>query len=135
VTESPTTEAAERYAETLAEMADLVGEEGHTEASRRWDRLVEHLADQRRVLQESPEGREAIAGHLNDPQPTARLWSAAAVLFWDEDAARPVLGEIREEPLRYGLHSIMAKHTLLEYDAGRLTPDAVLPGSPGSPVT
>jgi hypothetical protein len=135
VTESPTTEAAERYAETLAEMADLVGEEGHTDASRRWDRLVEQLADQRRVLQESPEGRETIAGHLNDPQPTARLWSAAAVLFWDEDAARPVLGEIREEPLRYGLHSIMAKHTLLEYDAGRLTPDAVLPGSPGSPVT
>lgn len=135
MTESPTTEAAERYGETLREMADLVGEEGHTEASRRWDRLVEQLADQRRVLQESPEGRAAIAAHLTNPQPTARLWSAAAVLFWDEDAARPVLVEIREEPLRYGLHSIMAKHTLLEYDAGRLEPDAVLPGSPGSPIT
>jgi hypothetical protein len=135
VTDSPTTEAAERYGETLAQMADLVGEEGHTEASRRWDRLVEQLADQRRVLQESPEGRDAIAAHLTDARPTVRLWSAAAVLFWDEDTARPVLVEIREEPVRYGLHSIMAKHTLLEYDAGRLTPDTILPGSPGSPVT
>ncbi|HET9842692.1 MAG TPA: hypothetical protein VFQ01_11865 [Nocardioides sp.] len=135
MTDNPTSDAAERYGQTLTQMADLVGEEGHTDAGRRWDRLVEQLAEHRRVLQESPEGREAIAGHLHDARPTARLWSAAAVLFWDDAAARSVLVEIREEPLRYGLHSIMAKHTLLDYDAGRLTPDATLPGSPGSPAT
>ena len=126
------TGAADRYRQTLEAMADLVGEQGHTDATRRWDRLVEQLDDERRVLEESEEGRSAIGALMSHPRPTVRLWSAAAALFWDEGQARPALEEIREEPLRYGLHSITAKHTLLEYDAGRLTPGAALPGSPGT---
>jgi hypothetical protein len=122
----------ERSRRTLDEMSDLVGESGHTSNTRRWGRLVgEWLAD-RRVLEQSEEGRTAIAALMGDPRPTVRLWSAAAVLFWDPDAARPVLTEIRDSPIRYDLHSITAKHTLLEFDAGRLARDAALPGTPGS---
>ena len=129
MTESPTTGAAERYRQTLDEMADLSGEQGHSGNERRWTRLVDELGDARAELDSSAEGRAAIAELMSDPRPTVRLWSAAAVLFWDEGEARPTLEAIREEPIRYGLHSITAKHTLLEYDAGRLSPGDVLPGS------
>jgi hypothetical protein len=132
VTQSPTSGAAERYRQTLAEMADLVGDQGHTDSTRRWRRLVEQLGEDQRVLEESDEGRAAITELVDDPRPTVRLWSAAAVLFWDEGRARPALEQIREEPIGYGLHSIVAKHTLLEFDAGRLSRGAVLPGSPGA---
>jgi hypothetical protein len=132
VTESPTTGAAERYRQTLEEMADLVGDQGPTEATRRWTRLVQQLDEDRRQLESSQEGRAAIAELLADPRPTVRLWSAAAMLFWDDRQARPALVEIREEPVRYGLHSIIAKHTLRDFDDGRLTPGADLPGSPRS---
>jgi hypothetical protein len=135
VTETAPTGAAERYRQTLEEMADLVGEQGHTDSTRRWGRLVERLDGERRVLDKSDEGRASITALVGDPRPTVRLWSAAATLFWDEPRARPALEEIREEPIRYGLHSIIAKHTLLEFDAGRLTPGAELPGSPGSTTT
>jgi hypothetical protein len=129
VTESPTTGAAERFRQTLDQMADLVGEQGHTDNERRWQRLVGELNDARSVLETSADGRSAIAELMSDARPTVRLWSAAAVLFWDADAARPTLVEIREAPVRYGLHSITAKHTLIEYDAGRLSPGDPLPGS------
>jgi hypothetical protein len=132
VTESPTTGAAERYRQTLGEMADLVGEQGHVDATRRWGRLVHELDDDRRVLESSAEGRAAITALMDDPRPTVRLWSAAAALFWDDQRARPALEEIREEPMRYGLHSIIAKHTLRDFDEGRLAPGGDLPGSPGS---
>jgi hypothetical protein len=132
VTESPTTGAAERYHQTLDQMADLVGEQGHVDATRRWSRLVQELDDERQVLESSDEGRAAIAALMDDPRPTVRLWSAAAALFWDDERARPALEQIREEPMRYGLHSIIAKHTLRDFDEGRLTPGADLPGSPGS---
>jgi len=127
-----TADAIERYRQTLGEMADLVGDQGHTDSTRRWGRLVEQLDDERRVLEDSDEGRAAITELMEDPRPTVRLWSAAAALFWDEPQARPALEKIRESPTRFGLHSITAKHTLLEFDAGRLTPGAALPGSPGS---
>lgn len=130
MTESSTTSAAERYRRTLEEMAELSGEQGHhPENARRWKRLVDALGGARSELETSPDGRSTIEGLMTDPKPTVRLWSAAAVLFWDEAAARPTLEEIREEPIRYGLHSITAKHTLLAYDAGRLSPGEDLPGS------
>jgi hypothetical protein len=129
VTESPTTGAAERYRQILGEMADLAGERGHRSNERRWKRLVDELATARAELATSAEGRAAIEALMGDPRPTVRLWSAAAVLFWDEAQARPTLAAIREEPIRYDLLSITAKHTLLEYDAGRLSPSDALPGN------
>lgn len=128
MTESPTT-AAERYHQTLGQMADLVGERGHHDNPRRWGRLTDEWRDERRELAATEEGRSAIAGFLTDPRPAGRLWSAAAVLFWDPEAARPVLAEIRDSPMTYDLHSITAKHTLLDFDAGTLGDDDLLPGT------
>jgi hypothetical protein len=54
------------------------------------------------------------------------------VLFWDAQAARPTLTEIRDSPMRYDLHSITAKHTLVAFDAGRLERGTALPASPGA---
>jgi hypothetical protein len=105
-----TAEAPERGPRTLTEMAELVGERGHTTNQRRWDRLVEQwLADQ--------------------PRPAVRLWSAGAVLFWDPEAARATLTAIRDFPAQFDLHSITAKHTLLEFDAGTLERGGRLPGT------
>jgi hypothetical protein len=122
-------DALERGPRTLGEMSDLLGDAGHQDNPRRWDRLVEQWLADRAVLEESPEGRTVVAALMADPRPTVRLWAAAAVLFWDPDAARPTLTEIRDSPVRYDLHSITAKHTLLEFDAGRLARDARLPGT------
>ncbi|WP_151084356.1 hypothetical protein [Nocardioides cynanchi] len=121
--------ASDSYRQTLSELADLVGDEGHTANARRRDRLVEQLQQQRLALQHSPEGLAAIAALLDDPRPAVRLWSAGHSLFSDEARARSTLVELRDSPGRYGLHSIIAKHTLLEYDAGRLAEDARLPGT------
>ena len=129
VTESPTTGAAERYRQILGEMADLAGDQGNPTNERRWQRLVDQLGAARAELDTSAGGRAAIEELMADPRPTVRLWSAAAVLFWDDDSARPTLEAIREEPIRYGLHSISAKQTLLAYDAGRLAPGDALPGT------
>jgi hypothetical protein len=118
-----------RGPETLSDMAVLVGDQGHTPNQRRWDRLVNQWLADRRVLAESDEGRSLVAGLMDDPRPAVRLWAAAAVLSWDAQAARPVLTAIRDFPLEYDLHSITAKHTLLEFDAGTLDPDARLPGT------
>ena len=115
-----------RGPETLGEMAELVGDRGHTSNQRRWDRLVDQWLADRRVLAESAEGRATVAELLDDPRVTVRLWAAGAVLFWDPDAARPVLAAIR---LEHDLHSITAKHTLLEFEAGTLSPDDRLPGT------
>jgi hypothetical protein len=120
--------AVDDYRQTLSELAALVGDEGHTANARRRDRLAEQLQAQRLVLQESAEGRAAIAGLLDDPRPAVRLWAAGHSLFSDEPRARSTLVELRDTPGRYGLHSIIAKHTLLEYDAGRLEADTRLPG-------
>jgi hypothetical protein len=129
VTESPTTGAAERYRQTLDEMADLVGDGGHHDNPRRWGRLVDQLRVEQRVLTESDDGRATIASLMDDPRPAVRLWSAAAVLLWDPERARPVLEEIREAPATYDLHAITAKQTLLAFDDGALDPDGPLPGS------
>lgn len=119
----------ERGPRTLAEMSDLVGDQGHTTNARRWNRLVGEWLTDKQALGRSEEGRAAVEALMGDPRPTVRLWSAAAVLFWDADAARPTLVEIRDSPMVYDLHSITAKHTLLEFDAGRLAPHAALPGT------
>lgn len=129
MSESATTNAAERYRENLEEMADLVGDRGHHDNPRRWNRLVEQWRADRRLLARTDDGRAAVAFLMDDPRPAVRLWSAAAVLFWDHDSARPVLTEIRDSPMTYDLHSITAKHTLLEFDAGTLDDDARLPGT------
>jgi hypothetical protein len=110
-------------------MAELVGENGHQDNPRRWNRLVDQWLADREELEQSADGRAAIAALMDDPRPAVRLWSAAAVLFWDPESARPTLTEIRDAPMRYDLHSITAKHTLLEFDAGRLARDARLPGT------
>jgi hypothetical protein len=128
VTEAPTAGAIERYRQTLFEMAALAGDQGHTSSVRRWNRLVDRQQAERQVLQASPEGRSAIAALMDDPRPTVRLWSASAALFWDEAQARSSLEELREAPARYGLHSITAKHTLIEFDAGRLDETGEPPG-------
>jgi hypothetical protein len=125
-------DALERGRQTLSEMAELAGDSGHPSNRRRWDRLVTQWLADRKVLAGSEAGRAAVAAMMDDPRPTVRLWTAAATLFWDPEAARPVLVEIREFPLSYDLHAITAKHTLLEFEAGRLDDDAPLPGSPGS---
>jgi hypothetical protein len=118
-----------RGPQTLTEMAELVGDQGHTSNQRRWDRLVDQWLADRRELAASDDGRAAIAALMDDSRPAVRLWSAGAVLFWDPDAARSTLSEIRDQPMRYDLHSITAKHTLLEFDAGTLDQDARLPGT------
>jgi hypothetical protein len=123
------TEAFERGRQTLDEMAHLVGDRGHHDNARRWDQLVDQWLADRRVLSESEEGRAALSALMADPRPAVRLWSAAAVLFWDDDAARPTLIEIRDSPTTYDLHSITAKHTLLGFDAGTLEEGARLPGT------
>ena len=122
-------ETAQRARQTLGQMAELVGESGHTSHRRRWDRLVEAWLAEAGELTKSDEGRAVVAELMADPRPAVRLWSAAAVLQWDPDAARPVLVAIRDFPLDFDLHSITAKHTLLDYDAGTLAPGTRLPGS------
>jgi hypothetical protein len=122
-------DALERGRQTLGEMADLVGDGGHHDNTRRWDRLVQQWLADRSVLAESEEGRAAVCSLMDDPRPAVRLWSAAAVLFWDADAARPTLIEIRDAPMTYDLHAITAKHTLLEFDAGTLKEGDRLPGT------
>jgi hypothetical protein len=119
----------EHARQTLGEMADLLGDQGRHDNQRRWDRLVTAWQADRRTLAASAEGRAGVEELMADPRPAVRLWSAAAVLFWDPDAARPVLAAIRDFPLEYDLHSITAKHTLLEFDAGTLGPDDRLPGT------
>lgn len=119
--------ATERYRQTLSELADLVGNDGHTSLVRRWNRLVDQLQVDRRELEQSAEGRAAITGLLSDARPTVRLCAAAAALSWDEPAARPTMVELRDNPATYGLHSITAKHILLDLDAGRLDPDSAPP--------
>jgi hypothetical protein len=123
------TDPIERSRRTLGEMSDLVGDQGHTTNTRRWDRLVGEWLSDAQVLEQSEEGRVTIAALMADERPVVRLWSAAAVLFWDADAARPVLAEIRDQPIRYDLHSITAKHTLLDFDAGTLDENGRLPGT------
>lgn len=110
-------------------MADLVGDRGHRDNPRRWNRLVDEWLADLVVLEQSDEGQATVAALTDDPRPAVRLWSAGAVLFWDEDAARPTLTEIRDSPARYDLHAITAKHTLLDFDAGRLVRGERLPGT------
>ena len=116
--------AIERYRQTLAEMADLRGDQGFVSSSRRWDRLVDRLREDETEVCSSAEGREAVLALLSDPRPTVRVWAATAALPWDEEQARPVLVAVREDPTRYGLNSINAKHTLVAFDAGRPGPSA-----------
>lgn len=118
-----------RARQTLEELSDLVGDQGHTENVRRRDRLVEQWLNCRQELVSSPEGRSGVAALMTDPSPVVRLWSAAAVLSWDPEAARPVLVAIREFPRVYDLLSITAKQTLLAFDAGELDPGGRLPGT------
>jgi hypothetical protein len=127
VSETSTHRTIESYRQAADEMAVLVGDQGHTLSTRRRERLADRLHHDRLELQRTPEGRAAITGLLGDPRPPVRLAAAGAVMSWDAAAARPVLEELRESPARYGLHSISAKHILIEYDAQRLEPDSRLP--------
>jgi hypothetical protein len=117
MTDARTLGAIERYTELLGEMARLSGDQGYASSSRRWEQLVDQVREEEATLRESTEGRTAVSGLLDDPRPAVRLWAAGAALDWDEERARAVLSEIRESPTRYGLHSINAKHRMLEFDA------------------
>jgi hypothetical protein len=122
VTGDPVELAIGKYREILFQMADLDGDKGHTSHTRQWNRLVDRLQAQRLLVQSSPHGQSAITALLDDPRPTVRAWAAGAALFWDEPRARPVLEELRDSPANYGLHSVSARYTLIEFDAGHLNP-------------
>ncbi len=130
VTESPTTDAAERFRQTLEEMADLVGDRGHHDNPRRWNRLVDAVAGR-----PTPAGRDR-RGASDHRRPHGRPEAGGPPVVrpprrcsGTPTAARPVLTEIRDSPMTYDLHSITAKHTLLDFDAGSLDDDDRLPGT------
>ena len=102
-------------------MADLEGEAEISNRVRRQNRLVNDLQRHRLKVQATPEGRQAISTLLTDDRALVRLWAASHALFWDESAARFVLEELRDGS--YGLSSVSARYTLLEFDAGRLDPN------------
>ena len=67
MTESSTTGAAERFRQTLEEMADLVGDRGHHDNPRRWNRLLDEWRADRHVLAETDEGRATMTALMADP--------------------------------------------------------------------
>ena len=73
-----------------------------------------------KTLRESEEGREALVGLMEDPEPSVRCWAAAQCLQWKPDVARRVLQALRD---LQGPFSFDAEMTIEEYDKGRLTFD------------
>ncbi len=70
-----------------------------------------------KILRESEEGREALIGLMDDPEPSIRCWASAHSLQWKPDSARRSLEALRDSK---GHYSITAEMTLKEYDNGRL---------------
>ena len=73
-----------------------------------------------KILRESDEGRVALIGLMDDPEPSVRCWAAAECLQWKPDVARRVLESLRDSR---GAFSFDAEMTLDEHDKGRLTFD------------
>ena len=70
-----------------------------------------------KILRGSEEGRQALIGLMEDPEPSVRCWAAAECLQWNPDAARRVLVALRDSQ---GPFSFDAEMTLKEFDNGRL---------------
>ena len=70
-----------------------------------------------KALRESEEGRKALIGLMEDPEPSVRCWAAAECLQWKPDVARRVLEALRDSR---GPFSFDAEITLTEFDNGRL---------------
>ena len=70
-----------------------------------------------KILRESEEGRDALLGLMEDPEPSVRCWAAAHSLQWRPDSARRALEALRDSN---GCYSATAQITLVEYDSGRL---------------
>ena len=65
-------------------------------------------------------GRSRIEALLHDADPGVRLMAASEALLWAPKPAREVLRRLDENQDTPWQHSISAKTTLKEFDAGRL---------------
>jgi Domain of unknown function (DUF2019) len=73
-----------------------------------------------RRLRDTPAGRRAITGLLDDPVTPVRLLAATHSLQWEPDRAQLVLQEIEQEGNPY---AVDAKWTLRSYHNGKLNLD------------
>jgi hypothetical protein len=73
-------------------------------------------------LRDSPSGREAITGLLDDPATAVRLLAATHCLAWEPARAQKVLEDIEQDPAA-GLYAVDAKWTLRSYRQGKLDLD------------
>jgi hypothetical protein len=83
----------------------------------RWQRKM-HGAY--KMLRETPEGRAAIIGLMDDPNPHVKCWASAHSLQWEPVAAKRSLEELR---VAKGPCSFTAEITLEEFGKGRLSFD------------
>jgi hypothetical protein len=88
------------------------------QANRAFDAL--HACYKR--LRDSPAGRQAIIGLLDDPAIAVRLLAATHCLAWESSRAQSVLEAIEHEPTA-GLYAVDAKWTLRSYRQGKLNLD------------
>jgi hypothetical protein len=84
------------------------------------NRLFDDLHRLYKDMRASEEGREAIAGLLDDPITAVRLAAATHSLGWEPERAVDVLEEIQKEG---GLHAVTAKWTLRSYRNAKLDLD------------
>ncbi len=84
-----------------------------------------HMFDQvhatAKTLSATEDGQAAISSLLTDDDVAVRLCAATYSLRWNEGPARTVLEDIRDND--QSLHSMTARYTLKEWDAGRLSLD------------
>jgi hypothetical protein len=109
-------ELVEQYREAAAESSSSMRTIDPQKANRAHDRLHQIY----KILRQSPEGRQAIAALLDDPNPEVRCWAAAHSLEWSPLRARRVLEELSKRDDLLGFEALM---TLQEFDAGRLSFD------------
>ena len=107
--------AWEHYRSALEQLASLDNGAGEVASPAEHNQLVNELRSHRSALGSSAVGRAAVEGLLTNPRAVVRLWAASDALAWNEQAARPVLEELRDSP-DVGLHATSAKYTLREFD-------------------
>jgi hypothetical protein len=73
-------------------------------------------------LRDSPAGRQATIGLLDDPATAVRLLAATHCLAWEPARAQQVLEGIEQDPAA-GLYAVDAKWTLRTYRQGKLDLD------------
>jgi hypothetical protein len=105
-------ELLERYRATIVGQAGL--------PPRKANRLFDENRDYARALRQTPEGRQAIEGFLEDEEVDVRLTAAAHTLAWDPERAQAVLEEIAAGDSN---HAFEAGMTLKEFRVGRLDPN------------